>query len=193
MNWIHEKKINTKLVNELFEICLKTNQFTNNGENVKKLEKFVREKLEIDDNKSVICVTNATVGIWCLCNSIEYTENKPIKWCTQSFTFPPSAQGLLGESVIVDIDEDGGLDLKQVPEECDGIIVTNIFGNVVDIEKYEKWAKEHNKFLVFDNAATAYTFYKGKNSCNYGSGSIISFFIFSSFSYSFDSISCFHF
>ena len=78
-------------------------------------------------------------------------------------------------SYIVDIDEGGGLDLSKVPADSDGIIVTNIFGNVVDIDKYVEWAEKNKKFLVFDNAATAYTFYKGKNSCNYGSGSILSF------------------
>ena len=30
-------------------------------------------------------------------------------------------------------------DLNELDETIDGIIVTNIFGNIVDIEKYEKW------------------------------------------------------
>ena len=175
MNWVHNKTINSKNVDKMLSICLKTRQFTNGGENVNSLEQFIRNKFEISQDKAVICVTNATVGLWCLCNSIEFTDNTNIKWCTQSFTFPPSAQGLLKDTLIIDIDSGGGLDLNLVPEECKGIIVTNIFGNVVDIDKYEDWAKKNNKYLVFDNAATAYTFYKGRNSCNYGNGSIISF------------------
>ena len=47
--------------------------------------------------------------------------------------------------------------------------------NIVDIGKYEDWSKKHKKFLVFDNAATSYTSYKGKNSSNYGHAAIISF------------------
>ena len=82
---------------------------------------------------------------------------------------------MLKDAIIVDIDEDGGIDLEQIPKNVNGIIVTNCFGNVVDIDKYVNWCKERNIFLVFDNAGTAYTFYKGKNSCNYGNGSIISF------------------
>lgn len=175
MNWVHKKTINTNRVNELLKICLETNQFTNNGKNITMLESFLHKKLKLDVNKSIICVTNATVGIWCLCNAIEFLENIDIKWCTQSFTFPPSTQGIMKDTIIVDIDNEGGLDLTQVPDECNGIIVTNIFGNVVDIDKYEKWANDNNKYLIFDNAATSYTFYKGKNSCNYGLGSIISF------------------
>ena len=33
----------------------------------------------------------------------------------------------------------------------------------------------NNKFLIFDNAATPFTYYKGKSCCNYGHGSTISF------------------
>jgi dTDP-4-amino-4,6-dideoxygalactose transaminase len=61
----------------------------------------------------------------------------------------------------------------------DIIIVTNIFGNCVDIDKYTSWVKDDKKntsrFLIFDNAATSYTFYKSKNCLNYGNGSIVSF------------------
>ena len=55
------------------------------------------------------------------------------------------------------------------------MIVTNIFGNVVDIQKYESFCRENNKFLIFDNAATGYTEYKGKNCLNFGIGCTISF------------------
>ena len=103
-------------------------------------------------------------------------SDSEMRWVTQSFTFPPSAQGPLSTAQIVDINEKFSLDLDQLdPETLDGIIVTNIFGNVVDISKYVDWSNRHRKFLVFDNAATPYTFYKGSNSCNYGNGSIISF------------------
>ncbi len=181
--WVTEKPIDHNRVNELLKECIKTNQYTNNGPNVKLLEKYIVDKFEIDNHtKSVICVCNATVALWCLCNAIEMTDylntdniQTTIKWTTQSFTFPSSAQGMLKDTYIVDIDNDGGLDLELVPSDSNGIIVTNIFGNVVDIDKYIDWAKTNNKYLLFDNAATAYTFYKGKNSCNYGNGSIISF------------------
>jgi dTDP-4-amino-4,6-dideoxygalactose transaminase len=175
MSWIHNKTINHIKINERLNKCLETGQFTNNGYNVKDLEFFIRKNFKINDEKSVICVTNATVGLWALTSAIDFNDNINIKWCSQSFTFPSSVQGLLKNTIIVDIDNEGGLNLDMVPDECNGIIVTNVFGNVVDISKYEKWAKDNNKYLIFDNAATAYTFYKGQNSCNYGVGSIISF------------------
>ena len=39
----------------------------------------------------------------------------------------------------------------------------NTGGNCVDIEKYENYCNEKKNFLIFDNAASSYTFYKGKN------------------------------
>jgi dTDP-4-amino-4,6-dideoxygalactose transaminase len=174
-NWVHLKPINTTRVNQLLTDCIQTNIYTNGGKNVRRLEETTRRMLKIDDSKDVICVANATMAIYALCNGIEFTNNHPIQWATQSFTFPSSAQGMLKDAYIVDIDMGGGIDLTKIPSDVGGIIVTNIFGNIVDIDKYVSWATENNKYLIFDNAATAYTFYKGKNSCNYGHGSIISF------------------
>ena len=149
-NWVPNKKIDTELVNKLFEKSLESNHFTNNG-------------------------PNGAVALHSITSGIQFTENKKITWATQSFTFPPSAQSNLSNVEIIDIDRDGGIDLELDDDDINGIIVTNIFGNIVDIDKYTEWAKLNNKFLIFDNAATSYTFYKGKNSVNYGNGCIVSF------------------
>ena len=174
-NWVPNKNINNDLVNDMLNDCITTNQFTNYGCNVKKLEQIIRKYLEIDNEKEIIVVSNATLAIQCLASSIEYCEDKKINWATQSFTFPSSAQGTLKDATILDIDTEGGLDLNEVNDEINGLIVTNVFGNIVDIDKYVNYCNLVNKFLIFDNAATPYTFYKGKNSLNYGIGSIISF------------------
>lgn len=176
IEWVPKKTINVARINELLEASVKTNHYTNGGPNTKLLEDKTKELLGIDSGKSVICVSNGTVAIWAVVACFEVFHSKSLQFCTQSFTFPASAQGYLENVRIIDIDHEGGIDLLQMnPDECDGIIVTNIFGNVVDIQKYEDWSKKHNKFLMFDNAATSYTTYKGKNSCNYGHASTLSF------------------
>lgn len=177
VSWVPRKSVDQVLVEKYLKDSIRSNNFTNGGPNVCRLERFIKERFEIKD-KSVICVCNGSSAIQMLCAAIEYVDcldKKSFKWATQSFTFPPSAQGFLSKSVIVDIDKEGGLDLEQLPKDVDGIIVTNVFGNVVDINKYVVWSNENGKYLVFDNAATAFTLYKGQNSCNYGHGSIISF------------------
>jgi dTDP-4-amino-4,6-dideoxygalactose transaminase len=170
--WVPKKTINENKVSELIKKSIIANQFTNGGPNVKLLEEIVKKTLDID--KSVVCVSNGTVALWAVVACFELYHSKSLQFSTQSFTFPSSAQGPLENVHIVDIDKNGGMDLDKIPP-CDGIIVTNVFGNVVDIEKYETWCKKNNKFLIFDNAATSYTTYKGKNSCNYGNASTISF------------------
>lgn len=175
MIWIAKKNIDYNLVNKLIKKSLDENQFTNYGPNVRLLEQIIKEKLQIGDDKAVIAVTNGSVALHSLTCSINYYHKKKINWATQSFTFPPSAQGTLNDCKIVDIDLDGGINLENLDDSINGIIVTNIFGNVVDIDKYTNWAEKNNKFLIFDNAATPFTFYKGKSCCNYGHGSTISF------------------
>jgi dTDP-4-amino-4,6-dideoxygalactose transaminase len=174
VSWVPKKSIDYEQVKTLLEESEKTNQFTNGGPVVKKLEDTVRSLLEIDSSKSVICVSNGTHALYAVVAAFELCEGKELKFVSQSFTFPASVQGYLKTVDIVDIDPDGGLNLDLVGE-CSGIIVTNIFGNVVDIQKYTNWASEHNKYLIFDNAATAFTKYRGTNSCNFGNASIVSF------------------
>lgn len=175
INWVPEKTINYSIIKELLCSSIKSKQFTNYGPNVQLLEKYTKDKFEIDDNKAVIIVANASLGIQILAQGINFYEEKNLQWCTQSFTFPPSNQGTLKNSIIFDIDYEGGLNLNEVRENIDGLIVTNIFGNIVDIDKYVNYCDSNNKFLIFDNAATHYTFYKGKNCLNYGNGCIISY------------------
>lgn len=175
INWVPDKKINYKKIKLLLNECEKTKQFTNYGPNVQLLEKFIKEKYEIQENKSVIAVVNASLGLQILTHVLSIFENKELTWATQSFTFPPSNQGTLKESNIVDIDLDGGLNLDEITNDINGLIVTNIFGNIVDIDKYVEYCNKNNKYLIFDNAATHYTFYKNKNCLNYGNGSVISF------------------
>lgn len=176
IHWVPKKQIDTMKINELLKSSIETNKFTNYGPNVELLENKTRELLQIDESKSVIAVSNGTVALWAVVGALEMYEKRKLEFYTQSFTFPASAQGYLENVKIVDIDNDGGLDLELVnKEKCNGIIVTNIFGNLVNISKYEDWCKKYNKFLIFDNAATSFTVFDGKNSCNFGNASTISF------------------
>lgn len=116
-----------------------------------------------------------------------YTPDyQPGKWLTQDFTSPSSAQGPLYQSIdIIDIDPiAGGINLNILNNVIDtgdhhaisGIICTNMFGNVVDIDVYQDWCyRAGNKWFIMDNSSTPYSFYKGRNSVNYGNGSVVSF------------------
>jgi len=175
INWVPNKSIDYSFIKERLNESQQKNHFTNYGPNVILLEKTVKEVLTIEENKEVICVANGTLALAAIVAGFEIKNNRPMLFASQSFTFPASVQGYLKNTIICDIDEGGGIDLDSLPIECDGIFVTNVFGNLTDLDLYVNWGSKHNKLVVFDNAATPYSLYSGKNSCNFGNASIVSF------------------
>ena len=176
VEWLPHKVPNYKRIEQLLEMSTSTNQYSNGGPAVRELEERLRSLLEVDNTrKSLIAVANGTLALSALVSGLRSYHAKQLKFATQSFTFPASVQGSLQGSVIVDIDAGGGLDLQLLdPTSVDGIVVTNCFGHVVDVAKYEEWCTTYQKFLLFDNAATALTRVKGINIVNYGVGCILS-------------------
>lgn len=175
VKWLARKEIDYEKVDKYIQVSLRLNQFTNGGPNVKRLEDLLRSLLKVDDERSIIVVNNGAAALHALASAISLEEKKSIRWASQSYTFPSVVQGSLIGTLLVDIGPDVGPDLSQIPPEIDGIIVTNVLGHLSDLSKYERWAVENSKYLLFDCAATSYSFYRGRNSINYGTGSIISF------------------
>lgn len=176
IKWLAHKKMNMNTVQELLSECEKNNAYTNIGPIIPQLENFIKTHFLIEDSKAVIVTNNGTTSLHALISGLNIYFDRELQFITQSFTFPSSNQGPLKNSLIVDIDTEGGLDLTQLANlEFDGIIVTNVHGNIVNINNYINFCQKYNKIIIFDNAATGYTFYHGRNSCNYGVESIISF------------------
>lgn len=173
-SWINLKNWDLKQVSSELQQSFNIGQLTNYGPVVKKLENYFSKELELSADKGVIVVVNAAVGLSVLVSAINMFNDKNLKYTTQSFTFPCAAQGPLQESQIVDIDDNLCLDLNQVNSDADGIIVTNLFGTVCDIDKYVEWCQRNNKILLFDNATVPFTKYKNINAVNYGTGCIVS-------------------
>ena len=177
IKWINVKSIDSASISEKVNDCLKTNILTNNGVNVVQLQKTIKQKFKIDDDKEVLMVCNGAMGINALINGIHMFLNKELRWAVQSFTFPCSCQGSLINSIILDVDENMGpsiKDLESKVDSYDGVLITNCFGCSSNIELYEEFCKKNNKILLFDNAAASMTMYKGKNHLNYGVGSMVS-------------------
>jgi dTDP-4-amino-4,6-dideoxygalactose transaminase len=176
MNWLSHKKINHEQVNNYLALCENTNKYTNIGPVIPILEEYIRNKFIISSSKAIIVTNTGTSALHALIAGLNIQYNKELIFITQSFTFPSANQGPLKNSIIVDIDNEGGLNLEYLENMVyDGIIVTNVHGNLTDINKYTNFCKKNNKILIFDNAATAYSFYNDTNSCNYGTAAIISF------------------
>jgi dTDP-4-amino-4,6-dideoxygalactose transaminase len=177
ISWVPTKNINLTDINKKINDCVKSKHFTNNGINVIELQKYIKQIFKIDENKEVLLTCNGALGINSLIGGLNIYHKKKIRWAVQAFTFPCSNQGLLIDSIIFDLDENMGPninDLIKKKDDYDGILITNCFGTSTNIELYENFCKSNNKLLLFDNAASSYTFYKNINHLNYGVGSMVS-------------------
>jgi sugar O-acyltransferase (sialic acid O-acetyltransferase NeuD family) len=176
--WLANKQVNWQRVQSLLEQSAQNNHYTNYGPCVRALEERIRREFMVSDTKGVVVVNNGSSAVHALVSAINQFHQKQFRYGIQAFTFPTSAQGSLKDhNELIDISlEQGALDLNLVDlERIDGVVVTNVLGNVCDLPKYEDWAKQHQKILLFDNAATSLTVMNGKNCINYGTGCTISF------------------
>jgi dTDP-4-amino-4,6-dideoxygalactose transaminase len=174
INWLNCKDYDLNLIDQKLESSRKKNHYTNYGPMVAELESWFKALLGIDSNKSVHLTSNGTTALHAIVSAMNIEAGRELKFATQDFTFPASVLGPLRGSLIVDMSSDHQVDLSMIGEEIDGLIITNVFGNSLDLKIYEKWADENDKILIIDNAATPYTFYKKKNTLNYGNASFIS-------------------
>lgn len=184
--WVANKVLSPSMWSQRLLNCLEesfaSGHLTNNGPCCRKLEVKVREFLQVDETHAVIAVANATLGISVIACAVDMERKDrglpPIShYATQSLTFPSSAQGAFrGRTAIVDVTPDGDLDLKSLPEDCQGIIVTNVMGTAGNLERYHQWWLQDpkNRVLIMDNAAAPFTTTPSGSSHTLGVGSIVS-------------------
>ena len=174
--FILPKQLNLSSFEKYIASAQESNHFTNYGEAVQALEARARKMLKIDESKSVIAVVNGATALNVIIHAFERKDVKPLRTLTQDFTFPSAAQGSAEGSLVCDLNSDFNIDLIdfEYTYAVDIIIATNVFGHLQDINFLVEFAKHHNKYLIFDNAATPYSFYDGKNSCNFGNASFVS-------------------
>ena len=173
--YIQPKTFSQDSFNYYLQHAIETNHFTNYGWAAKLLEEKARELLKIDDSKAVIATSSGTGALAAIVQGIRrHTNNKKRRVCTQDFTFPTNSLGPAEGPIVADLSNNCMIDFyeKNIIESGDIIILTNCFGHLYDIDEVE--TKLKNKIIIYDNAASPYSFFKGKNSCNYGVGSFIS-------------------
>lgn len=175
--WVQRKGFDAAALDACLADTTRTNMFTNGGPAVVRLEAEIRRRFGIDDDRAVVATNSGTGALWAAKAAVDLVHGRRLRFATQAFTFPSSAQGYLADTLVLDVDDGGGLSLEEADaakDTLDGLIVTNVFGRVVDIDRYVRWAKANDKVLMFDNAATPLTTYGGKNSLNYGAAAICS-------------------
>jgi len=153
------------------ETAQKTNQFTNNGWAAKELEIRARDMLKIDESKAIIACSSGTSALHAMLWGIQ-RQDGAARIGTQDFTFASNSLGPAQGPVVTDMRPDFNIDLDSpYIDQAKILIVTNVFGHLQDFE----YISQHKfPYIIFDNAASPYTFLDGTNSCNYACGSYIS-------------------
>ena len=171
--FIIKKQLDSDRFNEYLLTANTTNQFTNYGYAVQHLEERARTMLKIDDNKAVIATSSGTSALDAILYGIETYDKKSCRVSTQAFTFPSNCLGKAQGPIITDITAycNMNLDDEYLLKYSDTVIVTNIFGHLQNFKEILNKTEGRDKKLLIDNAAAAYSFWDGTNSCNLGAAS----------------------
>ena len=174
--FILKKQLDSDRFNDYLYTANTTNQFSNYGYAVQLLEQRARDMLKIDDNKSIIATSSGSTALDAIIYGMIRKDSHNYRVGTQAFTFPSNTIGAARGSIITDMTPQCNihLDNEYIQQSADLVIVTNIFGHLQDITEISSKTEHRNKKLIFDNAASPYSFWNGSNSCNLGTASYIS-------------------
>lgn len=167
INYIQQKKIDYSSVQKYLTLSFMHNQFTNNGPVKSLLEKRIEQLINCTPDKRVLCVANGTNALHALMFYYEKTLNRRLKWVSPSFTFPSCVVDQ-SNTRLVDISLDTFTLREFDVGDADGIIITNLFGTIVDFDI----SKFNNKIIIYDNASSFLSKdLDGKNICLKGDAS----------------------
>lgn len=151
--YIENKAVDHAQIQDLLSISAKANQWSNFGPLCHMLEAQLAAQLDIPPHLAVVACSNATVALHTLVSMHEHLRGRPLRWVTCAFGFYSSCDGVLHSAEFVDCNPQGLLDLDLLnPDDFDGFIVTNIFGQTKDLAPYQRFAEKHQKILLTDSA-----------------------------------------
>lgn len=164
--YVEDKSIDLNLIGEFLSESQRANHWTNFGPLSRRLELEIAERLALADNLRVVMCASGSAAMHALINLHETLANKKLRWVTSSFGFYSSIQGPLQGAKVVDCDRNGMLDLKKLdPNSCDGLVVTNTFGQMSDLTEYYRYAATHGKIVCVDAALAFGSHIHGANEC----------------------------
>lgn len=174
-SFVLKKQIDYNLLSKYLETAQTTNQFSNYGSAVQMLEQRARSMLKIDDSKAVIATSSGASAYQAILLGIFNYSDYSLFVFSQDFTFPCNFQGV-SSAIPIDIDDDQQITLDNTILNIQNaiVVITNCFGHVQNLTNITNHTSSYNQLLILDNAACPYSFYQGKNTCNFGVASYVS-------------------
>jgi dTDP-4-amino-4,6-dideoxygalactose transaminase len=177
--FVEAKRPDYAQVRELLAASEASGLWSNFGPVSLQLEATVAEALALPPGRRAVACANGTVALHGLVQLHERLAGRSLRWVVSAFTFHAQRQGALANARVLDCDEQGFLDseaLAALPVDAyDGIVVTNLFGTALHVERYEELAARAGKVLLFDSATCFGSAHPGKPFGHLGAGEIFSF------------------
>ncbi|HEY2290324.1 MAG TPA: DegT/DnrJ/EryC1/StrS family aminotransferase [Thermoanaerobaculia bacterium] len=177
--FVEAKRPDYERIRELLARSEASGVWSNFGPVSLQLEVAVAESLSLPPGRRVVACANGTVALHGLAQLYEHLAGRPLRWVVSAFTFHAQRQGPFAAARVLDCDEQGFLDpdaLAALPiESYDGIMVTNLFGTALHVERYEELAARQGKILLFDSATCFGSAYQGNPFGGLGAGELFSF------------------
>lgn len=177
--FVEAKRPDYERIRELLARSEASGVWSNFGPVSLQLEATAAEILALPRGRRAVACANGTVALHGLVHLYEHLAGRPLRWVISAFTFHAQGQGPLAAARVLDCDAQGFLDpdaLAALPTESyDGIVVTNLFGTALHVERYEELAARAGKILLFDSATCFGSTYQGQPFGGLGAGEIFSF------------------
>ena len=177
--FVEAKRPDYDRIRELLAPSEASGTWSNFGPVSRQLEGTVTEILALPDDRRPIACANGTVALHGLVQLYEHVAGRPLRWVVSAFTFHAQRQGPLAAAQVLDCDAQGFLDLTALAalptESYDGIVVTNLFGTALHVDRYEELAERTGKILLFDSATCFGSTYHGQPFGRLGAGELFSF------------------
>ncbi len=143
-------------IKQLLATSENSNHWANRGPVSTALEKAVAITLELPEQRSVIMCSSGTAALLALVGAYNYRAGRRLRWVISAYGFPCTTLGVLHDSLIIDCDEQGFIDLEMLRtldlSSYDGVLATNTFGLHNNWNKLIDFCKVHEKHLLYDNA-----------------------------------------
>lgn len=169
VSFLEDKTPNFEMLNRLWHLPSKNNQWTNYGPLVQKLENHIAKLLGLPDHREVVMCNNGTTAMLTAIGCHHFTAGKHLRWVTAANSFFTTTINLLHDAKVIDTDRQGMLSLElleRLPiDSFDGVIVTNLFGAAESLAPYKDFCDQHNKLLFIDNAY-GFDYKKRLHSCD---------------------------
>jgi dTDP-4-amino-4,6-dideoxygalactose transaminase len=151
-------------------------QLTNNGPLLQKLEKELKNYLNVDN---LYYCSNGTVVLQIALKVLEISKEV----ITTPFSYCATTNSILWENctpVFVDIDPatfniDPSLIERAITADTQAIMATHVYGNPCAIEAIEEIARRHSLKIIYDSAHGFGVKYKGQSLLSFGDISTCSF------------------